>query len=154
MTADARRFGLDTHILVSAVEASGGEKARRADAIVRSAVATRRCVLSLQNIGEFYHVCVRKRRASPDAASQRAIDYSLLFPIIEPSMEDARIALGEASAGRSSYWDALLLATLGRSGCVILLSEDMQAGTSFGGVTVRDPLASDALPADLAALLS
>ena len=69
-------------------------------------------------------------------------------------MDDARTALGEAAAGRFSYWDALLLATLDRVGCAVVLSEDMGDGAVLGGVTVRDPLAGDGLPDDLRALLS
>jgi predicted nucleic acid-binding protein len=154
MTAEGRRFGLDTNILVYAVEAGGGGKGQLAELIVRRAVATRRCVLSLQNIGEFYHVCARKRHASPAAAARRAADYGQLFPVVAPSMDEARVALVEAAAGRFSYWDALLLATLGRAGCATLLSEDMGEGAALSGVTVRNPLVGDRLPDELERLLS
>jgi predicted nucleic acid-binding protein len=153
MSADHRRFGLDTSILVYAVEAGGGEKARRAEAIVRRAVATRRCVLSLQNIGEFYATCVRKRRAPPEAAAAKAADFGRLFATAAPSIDEVRIALAEA-AGRFSYWDALLLATIGRAGCAVVLSEDMRDGATFAGVTVRDPFGVERLSGDLEALLA
>jgi predicted nucleic acid-binding protein len=154
MGADHRRFGLDTRILVYAVEAGDGEKARRAEAIVRRAVATRRCVLSLQNIGEFYAACVRKRRAPPEAAAAKAADFGRLFATAAPSIDEVRIALAEAAAGRFSYCDALLLATLGRAGCAVVLSEDMRDGATFAGVTVRDPFGGERLSGDLEALLA
>jgi predicted nucleic acid-binding protein len=153
MTTDAKRFGLDTNVLVYAVEVDGGEKARRAELIVRRAAATRRCVLTLQNIGEFYHACARKRRAPPAAAARRAAEYAQLFPVAEARLEDARTALGEAAAGRFSYWDALLLTTLDRAGCTVLLSEDMRDGAALGGVTVRNPFAGEELPEGVQALL-
>ena len=154
MSADRRRFGLDTNILVYAVEAGSGEKARRAEAIVRRAVATRRCALSLQNIGEFYASCVRKRRAPPEAAAAKAADFGQLSATAAASMDEVRVALAEAAAGRFSYWDALLLATLGRAGCAVLLSEDMHDGAALAGVVVRDPLVGERLPDEVEALLA
>jgi len=46
------------------------------------------------------------------------------------------------------------LTTLGRAGCAVLLSEDMQDGAALAGVAVRDPLAGDRLPEDVEALLA
>jgi predicted nucleic acid-binding protein len=154
MSADRRRFGLDTNILVYAVEAGGGEKCRRAETIVRRAVATRRCVLALQNIGEFYTACVRKRRGSPEAVASRAGDFGRLFETAAASMDAVRAALAEAAAARFSYWDALLLATLGRAGCAVVLSEDMRDGAALAGVVVRDPFVGDRLPDEVEALLA
>ena len=154
MTADSRRFGLDSNILVYAVEADAGERGRRSSLIIQRAVATRRCVLTLQNIGEFYHVCARERKAPSEAVARRAADYCQLFPILEPRLEDARLALAEAAAGRFSYWDALLLATLSRAGCGVLLSEDMGDGAALGSLTVRNPFVGEDLPDGVAALLS
>ncbi len=154
MSAERRRFGLDTNILIYAIEAGASEKGRRAELIVRRAVATRRCVLSLQNIGEFNAACVRKRRAAPEAAAARAGDFGRLFTTVAATMDEVHLALAEAASGRFSYWDALLLATLGRAGCAVLLSEDMQDGAALAGVTVRDPLAGCRLPDEVEAMLA
>jgi predicted nucleic acid-binding protein len=153
MGAERPRFGLDTNILIYAIEADAGEKGRRAEAILRRSVATRRCVLALQNLGEFYAACVRKRMGAPAAVAARADDLARLFSTAAASLDDVRLALGEAAAGRFSYWDALLLATLGRAGCTVLLSEDMRDGAALAGVTVRDPLTGDRPPEEIEALL-
>lgn len=154
MTAKRPRFGLDTNILVYAVDLAGGEKATRAELVIRHAAATRRCVLTLQNIGEFYHVSARKRHASPEIAARRAADFGRLFPVIEARMDDVGPALAAAASGRFSYWDALLLTTLDRAGCAVVLSEDMHDGATLGGVTVRDPFGGPELREDLRVLLS
>ncbi|MFO1046552.1 MAG: hypothetical protein U1E52_01415 [Geminicoccaceae bacterium] len=60
MTVERRRIGLDTNALIYAIEAGGGEKAARAEAIVRRAVAIRRCLPTVQNVGELYAACVRR----------------------------------------------------------------------------------------------
>ena len=109
---------------------------------------------SIQNIGEFYHVCARKRQAPPEAAASRAAGYGQLFEVVAPGMDEVRVALVEAAAGRFSYWDALLLATLSRAGCAVLLSEDMRDGATLAGAAVRDPFAGGRLPAEVEALLA
>ena len=154
MSADGPRFGIDTNVLIYAVEAGGGAKAERADLIVRRAAETKRGVLALQNIGEFYYAVVRKRLGRPEEAARRAARYMQLFALTEARAEDARTALGEAAACRYSYWDALLLTTLARAGCSVLLSEDMQDGAVLGGVTIRNPFVGDELPREIAALLA
>lgn len=153
MTADGARLALDANVLVYAADSRAGVKSARAREIIRLAARGGRCTLSMQMIGEFFHAATRKGLVDRRAAAERAVDYMGVFRIADPAASDARIALAEA-AGRFSYWDALLLATLGRAGCTLLLSEDMHDGASLAGVTVRNPFAGDALPADVAAVLT
>jgi predicted nucleic acid-binding protein len=40
---------------------------------------------------------------------------------------------------RLSWWDSLVVAAAQVQGCAILLSEDLQDGATFAGVTVRNP---------------
>lgn len=148
------RFGLDTNVLVYMVDTSDAGRRDRAISIVRAAAASGRCSLSLQNIGEFYVVVTRKGHMPPVRAAAQARDWTRLFRIVEPNAADIQLALGAASSGRLSYWDALLLATLSRSGCSTLLSEDMQDGSMLEGVTVRDPFKGDDLPGDIGSILS
>jgi predicted nucleic acid-binding protein len=75
------------------------------------------------------------------------------LPTVDPVASDAEAALDVAAAGRFSYWDALLLTTLGRVGCTALLSEDMQDGADLAGVTVLNPFAGEVLPDRIATLL-
>jgi predicted nucleic acid-binding protein len=63
------------------------------------------------------------------------------------------MALELAADKRLSLWAALLLATAERNACEIVLSEDMQDGAQFGGVTILDPLVGEVLPVRLAELL-
>jgi predicted nucleic acid-binding protein len=72
-----------------------------------------------------------------------------LFEIVEPISMDARRALTAAAAGIHACWDALLLATLGRSRRSIVLGQDMQDGVTLEGLTLRHPFQGERLPADL-----
>jgi predicted nucleic acid-binding protein len=147
------RFGLDSNVLVYLVD--GGDPARqgRARLVVERAGLTGRCVLSVQNLGEFYVVAARKRLVGPAEARLVVDDLATLFPLASPTGADVRAATAAAAAGRFSYWDALLLATLGRAGCAAVLSEDMHDGASLAGVVARNPFAGDRLPAGVEALL-
>jgi predicted nucleic acid-binding protein len=150
----AERFGLDSNVLVYLVDSRDPARQGRAREIVARAATTGRCVLSVQSLGEFYVVAVRKGLAAPAAAQAAVEDMATLFPIASPTAADARAAVAAAVAGRFSYWDALLLATLGRAGCAVALSEDMHDGATFAGVIVRDPFAGERLAGELEALLN
>jgi predicted nucleic acid-binding protein len=62
-------------------------------------------------------------------------------------------ALEFAVDGRFGWWDALLLATAARHGCEVVLSEDMQDGARFAGVTILDLFVGEELPERVAELL-
>src|SRR3954462_6421194 len=122
------RFGLDSNVLVYAADSREPARQQRARWVVERAARTRRCSVALQSIGEFYHAATRKRLIDRREAAAKAADYMTVFEIIEPVSSDARHALAAAAAGGYSYWDALLLTTLGRSGCAFVLSENMHDG--------------------------
>lgn len=149
-----RRFALDSNILYYTADDDAGVKQAVARELVARAAGCGRCLLPVQSIGEFYHSITRKRLARPEAAARRARDFLALFPIAEPGGVDAGLALDLAEAGRTSYWDGLLLATVARAGCAVLLSEDMQDGATVAGVTIHNPFVGDALPRQVAALLA
>lgn len=145
--------GLDTNILVYTIDSQDAEMCRRAQDIVRLAVASNRALIALQTVGEFYAAVTRRGLQSGDAAAQQARDWLRLFRVVEARSVDAENALASAVAGRTSYWDGMLLATLRRAGCTTLLTEDMQDGAVHGGVTIRNPFVGERLPEDIATLL-
>ncbi len=136
----AERFGLDTNVLVYLVDGRDPVRQARAREVVERAVLTGRCILSVQNLGEFFVVAVRKGLATPAAAQQAVDDLTVAFTIASPTAADARVAVTAAVAGRFAYWDALLLATLERAGCTTLLSEDMGDGAALGGIDRAQPV--------------
>ena len=150
----AERFGLDTNILVYLVDGRDPARRARAREVVERSVPTGRCVLSVQSLGEFFVVAVRKGLATPASAQQAVDDLTVAFAIASPTAADAKLAAAAAVAGRFAYWGALLLATLERAGCTTVLSEDMGDGGTLGGVTVRNPFAGDRLPDAVDRLLS
>ncbi|MDB5479262.1 MAG: putative nucleic-acid-binding protein contains domain [Caulobacteraceae bacterium] len=140
----AEPFSLDTNILVYALDSAAGARHTLAAEIIARA-ATCDCRLTLQSLSEFYVVVTRKGIVPKTEAAAQVEDWLLLFPTLAPTPAAVRAALGHASAGRASYWDALLVATAGEGGCEIVLSEDMAGGGRLGSVTVFNPFDGVAL---------
>ena len=64
------------------------------------------------------------------------------FPPIETSPSILFAALDVAADHGLSIWDAIILSAGSAAGCRLLLSEDMQEGFTWGGVTVVNPFAA------------
>jgi predicted nucleic acid-binding protein len=156
----AELFGLDTNVLVYTAATDDPARCERATDIVTRAVASGRCVLATQNVIEFVAVTSRRRGGGvpllpPEAAAARARDLMVMFPALaRPDRNSVLAALAEAVAGRASWWDAMLAATLAGAGCTVLLSEDMHDGGTLAGLTIRNPFAGDELPEAVANLLN
>jgi predicted nucleic acid-binding protein len=146
------RFSLDTNILVYAADLAAGERHERALEILDRAVR-RDCVLTLQALAEFFHVTTRKQMVARAEAATQLRDWATEFPTVAADPGALLKALEFAVDRRFGLWDALLLATAERHGCETVLSEDMQAGARFGGVTILDPFVGEELPERVAALL-
>lgn len=146
------RFSLDTNVLVYAADRDAGERHQRACYIIERA-ARRPCTLTLQALAEFFHAVTRKGLVPRTEAAAQVRDWLEIFPTATADTEALRLALSAAEAGRFGFWDALLLATAGRAGCGVVLSEDMSDGGALDGVIVRNPFAGPDLAGDIQRLL-
>jgi predicted nucleic acid-binding protein len=149
----ARRFSLDSNVLVYFFDPRDPHKQALAQQIVIAAAA-RECVLGLQSIGEFYTATTRKKILTTTLAGQEALNFLRTFPSFQASSDCHRLAVREAVAGQFSYWDVVLLASAEEAGCTVLLSEDMKDGARLGGITVRNPFGPKGLSAAALAALA
>jgi predicted nucleic acid-binding protein len=65
-----------------------------------------------------------------------------MFPIVRASAGAVTVALEHAVAGRTSYWDGLLIATAAEAGCSTILTENIEDGTVLSGVRMINPFTS------------
>ena len=149
----AERFALDTNLLAYTRDDSAPAKQARAREVFWRAIRGRRCLLSVQAVGELYASLRKRNEVSVSVAVDAVRQMISLFQVVGIVPEDADVALRIAAGGRLSYWDGLMVATVGRAGCTVLLTEDMQDGAVHGGVTIRNPFAGERLPAEIEALL-
>src|SRR5690348_3360470 len=117
------RFALDANLLVYAVDGDAGARHELASQIVLASVRLD-CWLTSQSVSEFYAAVVRKRIIPAALAAARAEDWLTAYPNVAASGNAVRLALADAVAGRASYWDALMIATVAEAGCTLILTED------------------------------
>jgi predicted nucleic acid-binding protein len=128
----------DTNVLVYAVDRSAGSRHLVASLLIERALRTRRAMLILQTLFEFYSVTTGKLKVRPEDAL-RFLDR--VRAVLDVHAADER-DFDRATRGDRhglSFWDALLWATADRIGARYLLSEDFQDGRVLGGVTFVDP---------------
>jgi predicted nucleic acid-binding protein len=136
---------LDTNLLAYAEGVNGADRKRAAlDLIERLPPET--TLLPVQALGELFAVLVRRARRSPSAARDAVLSWGDAFPLIDTSNEVLASACDLAGDHRLSIWDAIIVASAANAGCRLLLSEDLQDGFTWSGVTVADPFAATRHP--------
>ncbi len=137
-------ISFDANVLFYAVDGRDADKQVRAASILRRAAAGRLGFLTLQALGEFSFAAVRKGLLSRREAAQSARDWATIFETRFASHEAFDRALDWWADERTSYWDALLIATVSTAGAAALVSEDLQDGAIIGGVEIIDPFGARA----------
>jgi predicted nucleic acid-binding protein len=139
------KVALDSNILAYAEGVNGGEKKKLAlDLLQRlphSAV-----VVPVQVLGELFHVLVRKAGRSPAKARSAILGWQDAFPTIETGVSVLLSATDLATDHQLSIWDAVILSASAEAGCRLLISEDMQDGFTWKGVTVSNPFSAKPHP--------
>lgn len=132
---------LDTNILVYAEGVNGKAMQQRARAIVER-LAPESTLLPVQALGELYAVLVRKAGRSRAKARDAVLHWGDTFPLIETSSPVLLLAMELAAGHQLAFWDAIMLSAAADAGCRVLLSEDLQTGFTWSGVTVINPFAA------------
>jgi predicted nucleic acid-binding protein len=139
------RAALDTNILAYAEGVNGSERKRRALRVIRG-LGIGTAVLPVQVLGELFNVLVRKAGRRPQRARAAVLAWRDAFPLIDTS---AAVLMGAADLATDhglNIWDAIILAAAAESDCRLLLSEDLQDGFTWKGVTVANPFSSPLHP--------
>lgn len=135
------RVALDTNILAYAEGVNGSTRKKAALELIRK-LPEPSTFLSVQVLGELFRVLVGKAGFSAAQARAAILDWQDSFPLIETSPAVLLAATDLAVHHVLSIWDAIILSAAAGSGCRLLLSEDMQDGFIWSGVTVVNPFAA------------
>lgn len=139
------KVALDTNVLAYAEGVNAGSRREAALQLV-AALPADAALLPVQVLGELFNVLVRKAGRSRTDARSAIMKWGDLFPLIETSPAILVAAADLATDHRLGIWDAVILSAAAAAGCRLLLSEDLQAGFTWQGVTVVDPFAADRHP--------
>ena len=135
---NAVRF-VDTNILLYAISTDPAEAGKTAAAT--KLLESTDLAISVQVLQEFYVQSTRVTRTGHISHEQAValIESWLRFPTQDLTVEIVRAALGAREQFQLSYWDAAIIEAARALGCKVVLSEDLSAGRSYGGVRVINP---------------
>ena len=130
---------VDTNILLYSLDLAPVQPAKAA--IAQAILLCTDIALSVQVLQEFYVQATHARRpdALPHSMASRLIEKWLRFRVQENTVSVLQNALVMKERFQTSYWDAAILAAAKASGCEQLLSEDLNHGQNYDGVTVVNP---------------
>ena len=139
------RVALDTNILVYAEGVNGADMEVAATDLVER-LPDEATIVPAQALGELYNVLVRKAQRPPIMAHRALLAWRDTC-VIAPTTEAAIVAaVALATDHRLRIWDSVMLAVAAENDCRLLLSEDLQDGFSWNGVTVANPFAAHRHP--------
>ena len=134
------RVALDTHILAYAEGVNGAQMRKSALELVRR-LPEGTALLPVQTLGELFNLLVRKAKRPPAKARRAILSWQDSFPLIETSVQVMLAAADLATNHQLNIWDSVILSAAAEAGCRLLLSEDLQEGFTWKGVTVTNPFA-------------
>jgi predicted nucleic acid-binding protein len=132
------RVALDTNILAYAEGVNGAAMKRAAVELVQKLLEGA-ALLPVQTLGELFNLLVRKAGRARAKARAATLSWRDAFPVSETSAEVMLAAADLATDHQLRIWDAMILSAAAEAGCRLLLSEDLQEGFTWKGVTVTNP---------------
>lgn len=147
------KVALDTNVLAYVEGVNAGDGRRDAAVALLQELPKGGTLVPVQALGELYNVLVRKLGWAGEQARAAVLAWHDVFSLA-PTSEAAMIAAIDLAADhRLGIWDSVMIAVAAEGGCHLLLSEDLQDGFSWRGVTVANPFAAARHPL-LVALLA
>jgi predicted nucleic acid-binding protein len=132
------RLALDTNILAYA-EGVNGESMRHRTLNLLDRLGSADVVVPAQALGELFNVLVRKARWDRSRAWSAIMNWQDAYPVAETSSSVIAAAAGLAATHGLSIWDSVVIAAAASANCRLLLSEDMQDGFTWNGLTISNP---------------
>ncbi|MGB9068270.1 MAG: PIN domain-containing protein [Candidatus Acidiferrales bacterium] len=132
------RVALDTNVLAYAEGVNGERMKRMALELVQN-LPEASVLLPVQTLGELFNLLVRKAGRPPAKARSAILSWRDSYSLIETSAEVMLAAADLATDHQLAIWDSVILCAAAEAGCRLLLSEDLQEGFTWKGITVTNP---------------
>lgn len=139
------RLALDTNVLAYAEGINGARMQGRALEVI-SRLPPGESFLPVQALGELFNLLTRKGGRTASKAQSALQIWQDAFQLIETSRNVMTAALDLASDHQIQIWDAVIFSAASSARCRFLLSEDLQDGFTWNGVTVVNPFAEEPNP--------
>lgn len=135
------KVGLDTNVLAYAEGTNGADMKAAALQLIQG-LPVGSIVVPVQALGELFNVLVLKARRSSANARDAILSWRDAYAVIDTSSIVMLNATDLAMDHNLRIWDAVVLSASAEAGCRLLLSEDLQEGFTWRGVTVTNPFAA------------
>jgi predicted nucleic acid-binding protein len=132
------RVAIDTNILAYA-EGIGDSARRDASIDLLRRLPPESALLPAQTMGELFRVLTGKAGCPADMARARVLQWADSFEVGDSTWTAFQAAFDLTADHGLQIWDALILAVAAENRCRVLVSEDMQHGFTWRGVTVVNP---------------
>ena len=136
---------LDTNVLAYAEGCNDAVRQGQALDLV-AALPAGSVVVPVQVLGELFRVLTAKARWPADAARAAILSWRDAVAVHATTDQALLAAMDLVADHGLQLWDALILSVAAEARCRLLLSEDMQDGFTWRGVTVVDPFAATKHP--------
>lgn len=144
-------IAVDTNVLAYAEGMHDETRRDQAQQLLQS-LPPESTFVPVQALGELFNILVHKARWSKAKAGKAALSWGDAFPLIETSNDVMLAATDLASAHQLGIWDAVILSAAADARCRLVLSEDLQDGFTWRGLTVTNPFSSSPHPLLIAVL--
>ncbi len=130
---------LDTNVFAYAYQFNDRAKQRVAQELVEAALVGK-FVISVQVLSELASTLLHKASpaATPDAVTA-ILDRLSPIKLVVSDRELVRRAVEARKAYGIHFYDGMIVAAAERAGCQRILSEDLNAGQEYFGVSVSNP---------------
>jgi predicted nucleic acid-binding protein len=135
---------LDTNIIVYAHDRSSGEKNATAKEIMGHLWKSKKGVISVQVLQEFF-VCVTQKIPNPLKTNnaRMILEYLSTWEVVVNDKHITMQAIDLQEKFKFSFWDSLIIQAAVQGQAKILLSEDLPNGQVVMGTKVLNPFAGE-----------
>lgn len=136
---------LDTNVLAYAEGVGDSHRCDRARSVVAQ-LPLDQVLLPAQTLGELYRVLTGKAGFDAEHARTALVAWADAFETADSTWSAFQGAVDIVTDHRLQIWDALILSVAAENGSRLLLSEHLQDGFTWHGVTVVNPFATTPSP--------
>ncbi len=146
------RIAVDSNIILYAEGLGDPTKGEIARSILKQ-LPLAQSIIPIQALGEVHHNLTRKGRWPRERANEAVEAWRNVLTALPTSVEAFAASLRLSRQHGLQIWDAVIVSVSVEAGCQLLLSEDMQSGFTWNGLSIGNPFLSP-MNAALAALLA
>lgn len=139
------RIALDTSVLAYA-EGIGDQTRRDTSLLLLELLPVNDVLLPAQALGELYRVLTGKARRNPGKSREAILSWADSYAVADSSWAAFQSALDLCVDHGLQIWDALIMSVAAEHRCRLLLTEDLQHGFTWRGVSVVNPYAGTIHP--------